>query len=75
MADEQFLKLMVPHHQAAVPMAEAALKRTDRPEVERLARAIVNSQKAEVRTMKDMLRARGASLPESKPAMRMKGDG
>ena len=30
-ADAMFLRLMIPHHRAAVPMAEAALERTDRP--------------------------------------------
>ena len=74
-ADEQFLKLMIPHHQAAIPMAEAVLKRTDRPEVEQFARAISSSQKAEVRTMKEMLRARGVSPPKDAPAMQMNGNG
>ena len=32
-ADALFLRLMIPHHQAAIPMADAILKRTDRPEV------------------------------------------
>jgi uncharacterized protein (DUF305 family) len=31
--NEQFLWLMIRHHRAAIPMAEAILKRTDRPEV------------------------------------------
>ena len=74
-ADEQFLKLMIPHHQAAIPMAEAVLKRTDRPEVEQFARAISSSQKAEVRTMKEMLRARGVSPPKNTPAMHMDDSG
>src|ERR687894_474279 len=29
--DRQFLRLMIPHHQAAIPMAQAVLERTDRP--------------------------------------------
>ena len=74
-ADERFLQLMIPHHQAAIPMAEAVLKKTARPEVEQFARAVSASQKAEVQTMKDMLRARGASRPKDKPSMNMNDKG
>jgi len=62
-ADKMFFGLMIPHHQAAVPMAEAAIEQTDHPEVENLARAIVASQNGEIRLMKDMLRERGAKAP------------
>jgi hypothetical protein len=54
-ADVLFLRLMVAHHEAAVPMAQAILKRTDEPEVRQLAKAIENSQKAEIENMKAML--------------------
>jgi uncharacterized protein (DUF305 family) len=63
-ADRVFLQLMIPHHQAAVPMAEAAMKGTDRPEVENLAGAIAATQQGEIRTMKEMLEERGAEAPE-----------
>jgi uncharacterized protein (DUF305 family) len=59
-ADVLFLQLMIPHHEAAVPMAEAALENTDRPEVKRLAGAIIASQQAEIELMKGLLQARGA---------------
>ena len=55
-ADEQFLWLMIRHHRAAIPMAEAILHRTDRPEVEELAEAIAASQRQEIHTMKAMSR-------------------
>jgi uncharacterized protein (DUF305 family) len=55
-ADEQFLWLMIRHHRAAIPMAEAILDRTDRPEVRELAQAIAASQRQEIRTMKAMSR-------------------
>jgi uncharacterized protein (DUF305 family) len=51
---------MIPHHQAAVPMAEAVLEETDRLEVRQLAGAIAASQKAEIETMRDLLAERGA---------------
>jgi uncharacterized protein (DUF305 family) len=54
-ADVLFLRLMIAHHEAAIPMAQAILKRTDEPEVRELARSIVNSQKAEIENMKAMV--------------------
>src|SRR5215217_4663377 len=39
-ADVLFLRLMIVHHQAAIPMAEEILGRTDEPEVRELARSI-----------------------------------
>jgi uncharacterized protein (DUF305 family) len=62
-ADRLFLQLMIPHHEAAVPMAEAALERSDNPEVERLAEAITASQKGEIKVMETMLRERGEEPP------------
>lgn len=59
--DRQFLRLMIPHHQAAIPMAQAALESSDRPEVEQLAEAIVASQESEIENMQEMLRERGAA--------------
>jgi uncharacterized protein (DUF305 family) len=73
-ADELFLRLMIPHHRAAVPMAEAALERTDRPEVRQLAEAIVSSQRAEIGVMQDMLRGMGAAPVEDEPSMNMGTD-
>ena len=63
-ADKLFLQLMIPHHQAAVPMAEAILERSDRPVVERLAGAIVASQKGEIEIMREMLESRGEEPSE-----------
>jgi uncharacterized protein (DUF305 family) len=54
-ADVLFLRLMITHHQAAIPMAEAILKRTERPEVRQLAQSIENSQRAEIENMKAMV--------------------
>jgi len=54
-ADELFLRLMIAHHEAAIPMAQAILKRTDEPEVRELAKAIENSQKVEIKNMKAMV--------------------
>ncbi len=62
-ADVLFLQLMIPHHEAATPMAEAVLEETDRPEVERLAGAIIASQQSEIQLMQGLLNQRGASVP------------
>lgn len=66
-ADAEFLRLMIPHHEAAIPMAEAALEQTDRPEVERLASAVAASQEPEIRTMQAMLEGMGEAAPGSTP--------
>jgi uncharacterized protein (DUF305 family)/putative copper export protein len=63
-----FLQLMIPHHQAALPMAEAVLERTDRTEVKQLATAIAASQQEEIRSMQESQQRRGIpveSLPTS----------
>ena len=59
--DARFLRLMIEHHEAALPMAGAALELSDRPEVDRLARAIAASQGGEISAMQEMLEDRGES--------------
>jgi uncharacterized protein (DUF305 family) len=54
-ADVLFLRLMIAHHEAAIPMAQAVLKHTDEPEVSHLARSIIRSQRAEIENMKAMV--------------------
>ena len=54
-ADVLFLRLMISHHEAAIPMAQAVLKRTEEPEVRQLANSIISSQKAEIWNMKAMV--------------------
>jgi uncharacterized protein (DUF305 family) len=55
-ADEQFLWLMIRHYWGGIAMAEAILKRTERPEVRQLAGANAASQRQEIRTMEAMSR-------------------
>lgn len=50
-----FLAGMVPHHQQAVQDAQLALTRSKRPEVRRLAREIVYTQKLEITQMNTWL--------------------
>ncbi len=65
-ADERFLQLMIPHHQAAIPMSEAILERTDRPEMKTLAKAIIASQEAEIKTMQEKLESMGGPCPKNR---------
>ena len=67
-ADVLFLQLMIPHHEAALPMARAILDRTDRPEVRRLATAIASSQKGEIKIMQEMLKSRGEKPEQGSPS-------
>ncbi|MEW6635785.1 MAG: DUF305 domain-containing protein [Actinomycetota bacterium] len=62
-AERLFLQLMIPHHRAAVEMSEAILEHTSEPAVRRLANAILDSQRSEIRTMKQLLRERGSPPP------------
>jgi uncharacterized protein (DUF305 family) len=66
-ADAMFLRLMIPHHRAAIPMAEAVLEQTDRPEVEQFAQAIAASQKSEIKVMQGMLEEMGEEAPTEDP--------
>lgn len=67
--DIQFLRLMLPHHQAAVAMSQAVLERTERPEVVRLATAIVSSQQAEIGAMRELLELRGQASAPAEPSV------
>jgi len=54
-ADIAFLNLMIPHHQAAIPMAQYALDHSDVPAVRDLARQILAAQEIEIANMQTML--------------------
>lgn len=63
-AEREFLRLMIIHHEAAIPMSEAVLD-TNEDYVKRLAESIIASQTAEIALMEEMLEERGGELPES----------
>lgn len=54
-ADEQFLKSMIPHHAGAVLMCEKA--HLEDPQVQELCRNILTGQKAEIEWMNQKLEA------------------
>ncbi|MER6581292.1 DUF305 domain-containing protein [Nonomuraea sp. NPDC001023] len=59
-AETLFLRLMIPHHQGGVQMAQAA-QGSGQPQVRRMASSILAAQKAEIELMRGMLAARGAA--------------
>lgn len=50
--DQQFIDMMVPHHEAAVEMARVADSRTQRAEIKKMAADILQSQGAEIEQMR-----------------------
>ncbi|MBW4511837.1 MAG: DUF305 domain-containing protein [Scytonematopsis contorta HA4267-MV1] len=50
--DLRFINAMIPHHEGAVVMAKDALNKSKRPEIKKLAQAIISSQEAEIKQMK-----------------------
>lgn len=50
--DQQFIDMMVPHHQGAVEMARIARLRAERPEVKQMGRSIISDQYHEIDRMK-----------------------
>lgn len=54
-ADVDFVKGMIPHHQAAIEMARSLVRHGQNPELQELARAIITSQKNEIWRMRRWL--------------------
>jgi uncharacterized protein (DUF305 family) len=50
--DKHFIEMMIPHHQAAVEMADLALQKATHPELKKLATAIKADQTKEIEQMK-----------------------
>lgn len=46
--DLRFINAMIPHHQAAIIMAEDALGKSDNPEIQALAQNVITTQQAEI---------------------------
>jgi uncharacterized protein (DUF305 family) len=49
--DKAFIDSMMPHHSSAIEMASVALKRSDNPDIQRIARGIVDAQAEEIGQM------------------------
>ncbi len=49
--DKAFIDSMLPHHASAIEMASVALKSSDNPDIQRIAREIINGQAEEIGQM------------------------
>ena len=64
--DVDFVRLMLPHHQAAIDMAKTQLLYGKDPHMRRLAQEIITDQQSEIALMQLWLKQhRPSSLPES----------
>ena len=69
-SDVDFVKLMLPHHQAALDMAKTQLIYGKDPQMRRLAQEIITDQQSEIELMQLWLKEHHAA--ESKPPSRLK---
>ena len=58
--DADFVRLMLPHHQAAIDMAKTQLAHGQDPQMRRLAQEIITDQQSEIELMQLWLRQREA---------------
>lgn len=56
MSDQEFLTLMIKHHEEAINMSRQILLPTDRQEIHDLANNIINNQSKEIITMQQWLK-------------------
>lgn len=56
--DVDFVRLMLPHHQAAIDMAKTQLAYGQDPQMRRLAQEIITDQRSEIELMQLWLRQR-----------------
>ena len=63
-ADEDFVKLMIPHHQAALDMARTQLLCGKDPQIRRLAQEIITDQQSEIELMQLWLKNHATAAPK-----------
>jgi uncharacterized protein (DUF305 family) len=66
--DADFVRLMLPHHQAAIDMAKTQLASGHDPQMRRLAQEIITDQQSEIDLMQLWLRQREAKSSAVKPS-------
>ena len=67
LGDQEFIRMMISHHQMAMDMAQLALTRAEHQEVRRLAKRIIRSQGGEVDQMTAWYEAWYGDEPEPEP--------
>jgi uncharacterized protein (DUF305 family) len=65
-SDLDFVRLMLPHHEAAIDMARSQLKYGQDPQMRRLAQEIITDQQSEIELMKLWLKERKPGAPPEK---------
>ena len=71
--DADFVKLMIPHHQAAIDMAKTQLLHGKDPQMRRLAQEIITDQQSEIELMNLWLKQNGlesSSVTHRRPIAR-----
>ena len=66
--DVDFVRLMLPHHQAAIDMGKTQLAYGQDPQMRRLAQEIITDQQSEIELMQLWLRQREAKASTVKPS-------
>jgi uncharacterized protein (DUF305 family) len=66
--DVDFVRLMLPHHQAAIDMAKTQLASGQDPQMRRLAQEIITDQQSEIELMQLWLKQREAKSSTVKDA-------
>jgi uncharacterized protein (DUF305 family) len=68
-SDVDFVRLMIPHHQAAIDMAKTQLLYGKDPQIRRLAQEIITDQQLEIELMQRWLKQRESTQPkENQPS-------
>lgn len=65
--DHDFARMMIPHHQGAIEMAEIELRYGKDERLRRLAQGIIVEQRQEIAVMQDILNIDGVSPSQSEP--------
>jgi uncharacterized protein (DUF305 family) len=64
-SDVDFVRLMLPHHEAAIEMARTELMHGKDPQMRRFAQEVIADQQSEIELMKLWLKQRGLSSPRN----------
>lgn len=76
MDDQQFIIMMIPHHEDAIAMANMALTRAQHPEIKQLSENIKVSQSREIEQMRSWYKKwYGTDVPKFDPDTRRGGGG
>lgn len=67
--DAKFIAMMLPHHEAAIPMARAELAKGKNAELKKRAKNIIATQTREIKQMRDHTKASGTGGRSTSPKM------